>query len=754
MNTASNVFQSARWVWLPDTGAMPQVNIFALFRTRFTVRHGTEKIPVKLRISVAGNYAAYLNGSLISFGQYTDYPRKKTYSETDLSPFCGNEENELVCQIHFAGNAFSSHLDGQPGMIAEIVQGQKILSASGTDWECCPDSRYAFGERDKISSSLNYTFEFHAGHPPEPWTTPQPVEYPYGVPVLRPVPPSENAGFAAGHLIRSGRLFRGNNTGLSIGETFRNDIPDAARSNGVYQVYDLGKEYTGFLSLRLTAPEGTVIDIAHGEYLENGRLPAYFPAGKRNFTDRYIAGGKGMEEFTHPLRRLGCRYLEIHAFGEPEQIQIHSAGLIRVELPGLATPEFSCGNPFWEQAHEVSAETLRLCLHEKFENCPWREQSICMYDARNQMLFGYPFWGNYTHAAAMLRLFGESLNADGLLSIAVPSAMKVNIPSYTFLWMTALHEYTMYSGDLSLFREYAEQILGMYGKILKWQKNGLYLPPEMEALWNYCEASEMEFCPDPPNAFYNLYLMESLERSADLFRLCGRTDTADALYAQAEHIGKNAEPYYFHEPAGAYADHITPEGVRETFHGHTQALFLAQGLIPPERQNGILNLLKNNDLPFPALGALLYLVKGVFRYGTADDRRGMAQKLEDHYRIMLDAGAKTWWEIIDGKQYAAGAGSLCHGWSAVPAWYESSILLGVTPLEPGFTRFLLKPYAGKIPFADGRIVTPYGTIRVQWQKYLDGLELSVESPRNCIPVPEHYPEDPIRSFRWNGVLQK
>jgi len=36
---------------------------------------------------------------------------------------------------------------------------------------------------------------------------------------------------------------------------------------------------------------------------------------------------------------------------------------------------------------------------------------------------------------------------------------------------------------------------------------------------------------------------------------------------------------------------------------------------------------------------------------------------------MLDRGATTFWETIKGADDFGGAGSLCHGWSALPIYY-------------------------------------------------------------------------------------
>ena len=44
------------------------------------------------------------------------------------------------------------------------------------------------------------------------------------------------------------------------------------------------------------------------------------------------------------------------------------------------------------------------------------------------------------------------------------------------------------------------------------------------------------------------------------------------------------------------------------------------------------------------------------------------------YKKMLDTGATSVWETIDGASAFDNAGSLCHGWSAIPVYYFHTIL--------------------------------------------------------------------------------
>ncbi len=44
-------------------------------------------------------------------------------------------------------------------------------------------------------------------------------------------------------------------------------------------------------------------------------------------------------------------------------------------------------------------------------------------------------------------------------------------------------------------------------------------------------------------------------------------------------------------------------------------------------------------------------------------------EIRKNYKKMLDAGATATWETIDGAVAFDNAGSLCHGWTAIPVYY-------------------------------------------------------------------------------------
>ena len=109
------------------------------------------------------------------------------------------------------------------------------------------------------------------------------------------------------------------------------------------------------------------------------------------------------------------------------------------------------------------------------------------------------------------------------------------------------------------------------------------------------------------------------------------------------------------------------------------------------------------------------------------------------------------WETQSGADDLDLAGSLCHGWSSLPVYYQGKMLLGTVPLQPGFKVFLVKPYADKYTkCVSGTIPTPAGDIKVSWQCRGNGIALAVDAPEELTCEIASYPECPVISAVVNG----
>jgi hypothetical protein len=93
---------------------------------------------------------------------------------------------------------------------------------------------------------------------------------------------------------------------------------------------------------------------------------------------------------------------------------------------------------------------------------------------------------------------------------------------------------------------------------------------------------------------------------------------------------------------------------------------------------------------------------------------------------MLARGATTLWESFEP------TASLCHGFSATPVFQLSTEVLGVSPADPGFTRFRIGPQPVDLEWARGVVPTVRGDIEVAWERRDDALVLEVTVPDGSV----------------------
>ena len=71
--------EAAKWIWIDEPSAATN-NVYAAFKTDFP--QGADAV----RIAVSGTYVAKIDGEVVAFGQYTDFPWRKTYTEMAIAP--------------------------------------------------------------------------------------------------------------------------------------------------------------------------------------------------------------------------------------------------------------------------------------------------------------------------------------------------------------------------------------------------------------------------------------------------------------------------------------------------------------------------------------------------------------------------------------------------------------------------------------------------------------------------------------------
>ena len=338
----------------------------------------------------------------------------------------------------------------------------------------------------------------------------------------------------------------------------------------------------------------------------------------RNLADRYICK-EGRNIYTLPFRRIGARYLQIHITNCQSPITIHYFGLKPLSLPGLEANRFHSSDSLSNKINEIGARTLKLCMHEHYEDTPWREQSLYAFDARNQALYGYYCFGNYDFAAASLDLLGRGIRDDGLLELCAPARISITIPILSLVWITALYEHWLHSGSSELFDTYSEQIEFMISTALANNQNnsGLYQPLDNAHTWHFYEWTSglSNHIRDKDSGAKihtanNLFLHETLGSYSRMLIMSGLSETAPKYQQLQFDLGSAIHRIFWQEEATHYASSIEndkPEG----FHKLIQLLALNSEIVPEKKEQALIENLSNSECQEISLSAAVYLLKAL-----------------------------------------------------------------------------------------------------------------------------------------------
>lgn len=727
----NQVFAGAQWIWRQPE---PIDNQYVEFLGDFA-SEGEKTIT--MRISADAQYCLYVNGQLAGFGQYADFPSYKAYDELDLTPYVRPGVNRFTVGAYSPVTDSSCYRYGKQAVIFELLADGAVVAASGPDTLCRQHPGYRSGRVDLVTWQLGYSFEYDARGEGEQARPAVVLEHtraftPRPIPKLRLEPrrtaalqsqgvfthaPADRADTLGKRMQYAALSFRDLRelSGLASAPVFPREDGvtfQCAEGDGVYLLLDCGEEDAGFLDLELDVDEGTEILIGWGEHTDDLRLRTF--VGARNFAARYIAG-RGRQRFSHVYRRAGLRYVELFV-GAP-RCTLYYAGVRPTVYPVSARPSFHVADRLHQRIYEVSKRTLLACLHEHYEDCPWREQALYAMDSRNQMLCGYYAFGEYAAPRASLQLLALSLREDGLLELCAPAKVPVTIPSFSAMFIVELYEYLLFSGD----RDFADALLPTARALAdafaaRRADNGLIPAYTHKEHWNFYEwqpylegyqTHPLDTEPVRFDAPLQCFVVLALARLADLCDALGAPGAA-GYRAMADEMRAATHALFWDEQQGGYYSFANSKD-RWQFAQLTQALAVCADVCGEDLIDRVLPHLTGGGMVPVTLSYSVFQFDALMRRPETY-AKWVFDHIADDWGHMLYREATTFWETLVGAPDFDNAGSLCHGWSAVPVYVYFAYGLGVTPTAPGFAEYRVAPVDSGLYELSGRLLTADGRL--------------------------------------------
>lgn len=627
------IFENAKWIWTGETG----IDNYGEFSVKFTSFGDAI-----LNISCDGDYTAFINGKYVSSGQYGDYEHYKIYDSIDITPYIRNGENTLSILAWHFGQDSSRYKRANAGVIFEIVEKDKVIFSSDKSVLSRKSKAYTSGLCKQITSQLGFSYLYDSTKE-DAWLNGDLIDFTFSQEaekgcVFFPRPIKKHI---LGEIINAKYIL----------------------SDNTY-LFDLGKEIVGLLSFSLNASEKASINIAYGEHLENGHVKRKIH--ERDFSVDYVAE-KGENTYTNYMLRIACRYIEVSS---DRPITINQIGIIPQLYPTERAGK-SLPTALDNQIYDICVNTLELCMMEHYVDCPWREQCFYAFDSRNQMLCGYYAFkgGNYDYARANLVLISKDKREDGLLSICYPCGIDLTIPSFSLYYLISVLEYIKHSGDKTIINEVNPKLKEILSTLEKNANGNLVKRFLGENHWNFydwspnLDGSLGNSEKAKPDATINLLTIIALKSYKEICQICELEFEYDKFL---DCLINKAREAFFDSEKLLFVDTKETGNYLEL----TNALGILSGIVPDASEN-IAKSLENGELFSSSLSMKCFVYDALIQLDKAKYKDFILNDIRVAYKKMLDFGSTTVWETIDGRDAFDGAGSLCHGWSAIPIYYYS-----------------------------------------------------------------------------------
>ena len=621
------VFEKSKWIWIKEGEGPDQ---YADFRD--TVCHSGKKTVIN--ISADSDYTLYVNGKYAASGQYGDYEHYKIYDTIDITEFLSEGENRLDFIVYHCGADKSlRYCPYAAGLIYEVIEDGTVTAASSENTESRLSKVYESGKMVMITWQLGFTFFYDA-------TKKDDEGYSTSVTV------DKNCVFFPRPIKKQALLPK-------------REMKSVTKLDDTHYIVDLGGEVVGLPHLDFASECKQKIKVYWGEHLLDGKVR--WQIRYRNFTYEYTAT-EGHNIFTEYMLRIAGRYVEVVS---EEPIELNYAGIIPQVYETKPLP-YSLESELDEKIYKICLNTLECCMMEHYVDCPWREQALYAFDSRNQMLIGYSAYAdkNAEYARANLKLIGQNRREEGILSLCHPCGMKLTIPAFSLYYILAVSEYTKNTGDVTLAREVMPKMREICDTFLKNRSGALVHKLAGEQMWNFYDWHALldghsENGDLSPDLIINAIFLLTLNN----LKLCCEDIGADFPYESERVLLHGAIREQFMTETGVFTHRRGRDEICEL----GNSLAILAGVVTPDEARVIADEMVKNTMLTASLSMTIFKYDALITTDTEKYKDYILDEIRHNYKTMLDAGSDTVWETMGGAgESPLQAGSLCHGWSAVP----------------------------------------------------------------------------------------
>ncbi|MGC8863400.1 MAG: MGH1-like glycoside hydrolase domain-containing protein, partial [Armatimonadota bacterium] len=550
----------AHWIWLK--GYEEAENATVYFRKTFSLA-GPPRL-ASLEIAADDECKVWLNGSLVGTTTAGGEQSRRIVERFDAAQFLKRGENLIAIQ--------AVNRTGKAAVIAALAidpgDGQIVRVWTDGSWEAASNPGEQWEKDSSARGDWQPCLDYGRAETTGPWFAPRrpsdlaalieksrvPLERKMVSPASVKLEPETDAavtGFQA--------------TGVKAGQM---QIKPAGAGGRVVVTADFGEEIVGYPTIIGYTYGPIKISLACGEY-EAECLNPY----QAVLTSEL---GMGALRWSAPERRAFrfARFtIEATRLVRIERIQAQTVGR-RVDETG----SFECSDDVLNKIYQTSARTLRLCMHEFYEDGPKRDRLLWIGDLRVEALANYYLFGDVGLARRCLLQMADLQLHDGMIPGVGPDPSSTYLPDYCAWYVVALADYFRHTGELSTLKVLYPRIR----KLMAWfrantDEGGMFIKADRPGWWIFVDWDDSMEKKDRVTAMQALYYW-ALSDAAEIARAVGNKRDAEDYLARAAKLKQSVNTLLWSEDKRAYVDCLTDDGPSDRVHRQPNALALLSGL--------------------------------------------------------------------------------------------------------------------------------------------------------------------------------
>lgn len=454
--------------------------------------------------------------------------------------------------------------------------------------------------------------------------------------------------------------------------------------------------------------------------------------------------------FRAPLLQGLVRYVRFALETPGASIRLRGFRLVndRVHSEGERTGSFTCSDDRLTALWEASVRTCELSaipsyLATNVSPAVWTRPYLSDGAKRDRLVWSGDLWwasrnvffGFKPEAPYMrgsLEMLADSQTPEGYIQACPwPEQSKPRagdwgtFPSDEFAawFVPVLADYVLYSGDRALARRMRPTVSALLRYLGEHCREDGLFEQRRETSKHACELA-FGSTSVHHRSYMNILLWKVYRDAADLADWTECPDEAARYRCKAAAMATVIRANFWNAVRGEFRKSLEEP---DAFAWEASALALAVRFTNEEEARALSGKFTRNVWgKFQALA-----IRGLFEYGFDAEAMRMI-------------GEHAWFEVLKQDWTGLALTSECmiadpkEGWmdeahpDTAMAGILSNYILGIEPIEPGFTKFKVRPHpAGGVTFARGDVPTPHGFIRVAWHLENDAPFVSVVAPHGA-----------------------